>query len=119
MRVDGVLRAVAAPAQALISRLKITSGLNIAERRLPQDGGARLRIGRAEIDVRVAMLPTQHGESAVIGLLLSDRPHRARRNRRLVVEAASSDLVADRVQSLGLIFIDNEAPAALARKSRG
>jgi len=77
MRVDGVLRAVAAPlgapGQALISRLKILAGLNIAERRLPQDGGARLKVGRAEIDVRVATLPTQHGESAVIRLLPRDR----------------------------------------------
>ena len=77
MRVDGVLRAVAAPAgappQALISRIKILSGLNIAERRLPQDGGARLKAGRTEIDVRVATLPTQHGESAVIRLLPRDR----------------------------------------------
>jgi general secretion pathway protein E len=77
MRVDGVLRAVAAPAnappQALISRLKILAGLNIAERRLPQDGGARMRVGRVEIDVRVATLPTQHGETAVIRLLPRDR----------------------------------------------
>ena len=62
-----------APAQALISRLKILAGLNIAERRLPQDGGARLKVGRGEIDVRVATLPTQHGESAVIRLLPRDR----------------------------------------------
>ncbi|MDE3176969.1 MAG: type II/IV secretion system protein [Pseudomonadota bacterium] len=77
MRVDGVLRAVAAPAgappQALISRIKILAGLNIAERRLPQDGGARLKAGRIEVDVRVATLPTQHGESAVIRLLPRDR----------------------------------------------
>ena len=77
MRVDGVLRAVAAPAdappQALISRLKILSGLNIAERRLPQDGAARLKVGRVELDVRVATSPTPHGESAVIRLLPRDR----------------------------------------------
>ncbi|MGD0719795.1 MAG: GspE/PulE family protein [Roseiarcus sp.] len=77
MRVDGVLRAVATPAaappQALISRIKILAGLNIAERRLPQDGGARLKVGRAEIDVRVATLPAHHGESAVIRLLPRDR----------------------------------------------
>ena len=77
MRVDGLLRAApapaGAPAQALISRLKILAGLNIAERRLPQDGGARLKVGRAEIDVRVATLPSQHGESAVIRLLPRDR----------------------------------------------
>jgi general secretion pathway protein E len=77
MRVDGLLRAVAAPAgvlpQALISRIKILSGLNIAERRLPQDGAARLRVAGSDIDVRVATMPTQHGESAVIRLLPRDR----------------------------------------------
>src|SRR6185437_8018014 len=77
MRVDGLLRAVAAPAgalpQALISRIKILSGLNIAERRLPQDGAARLRVARSEIDIRVATMPTQHGESAVLRLLPRDR----------------------------------------------
>ena len=77
MRVDGLLRAVAAPAnalpQALISRIKILAGLNIAERRLPQDGAARLKVGRSEIDIRVATMPAQHGESAVIRLLPRDR----------------------------------------------
>jgi general secretion pathway protein E len=77
MRVDGLLRAVPAPIgalpQALISRIKILSGLNIAERRLPQDGAARLRVAGSEIDVRVATMPTQHGESAVIRLLPRDR----------------------------------------------
>jgi general secretion pathway protein E len=77
MRVDGLLRAVPAPAralpQALISRIKILAGLNIAERRLPQDGAARMRVARSEIDIRVATMPTQHGESAVIRLLPRDR----------------------------------------------
>jgi general secretion pathway protein E len=77
MRVDGLLRSVPAPVgalpQALISRIKILSGLNIAERRLPQDGAARVRVGRSEIDIRVATMPTQHGESAVLRLLPRDR----------------------------------------------
>jgi len=77
MRIDGLLRAVAAPAdalpQAVISRIKILAGLNIAERRLPQDGAARLRVARTDIDIRVAIMPTQHGESAVIRLLPKDR----------------------------------------------
>jgi general secretion pathway protein E len=77
MRVDGLLRAVPTPSgvlpQALISRIKILAGLNIAERRLPQDGAARVRVARAEFDVRVANMPTQHGESAVIRLLPRDR----------------------------------------------
>jgi general secretion pathway protein E len=77
MRVDGLLRAMPAPSgippQALISRVKILAGLNIAERRLPQDGAARIRVSRAELDVRVATMPTQAGESAVIRLLPRDR----------------------------------------------
>ncbi|HWM46437.1 MAG TPA: GspE/PulE family protein [Xanthobacteraceae bacterium] len=77
MRVDGLLRPVPAPAgalpQAVISRIKILAGLNIAERRLPQDGAARVRVARAELDMRVAVMPTQHGEAAVIRLLPRDR----------------------------------------------
>jgi general secretion pathway protein E len=77
MRVDGILRPVATPTgvlpQAVISRIKIVASLDIAERRLPQDGAARLRVGRADIDIRVAIMPTQHGESAVIRILPKDR----------------------------------------------
>jgi general secretion pathway protein E len=77
MRIDGLLRIVPTPSgvppQAVISRIKILAGLNIAERRLPQDGAARVKIARAEIDMRVAIMPTQHGESAVIRLLPRDR----------------------------------------------
>jgi general secretion pathway protein E len=77
MRVDGLLRTVAAPAhvppQAVVSRVKILAGLNIAERRLPQDGAARLRAARTDIDIRVATMPTQHGEAAVLRLLPRDR----------------------------------------------
>ena len=69
MRVDGLLRPVAAPAgvlpQAVISRIKIVANLNIAERRLPQDGAARLRAGRTDIDIRVAIMPMQHGSAVV------------------------------------------------------
>ena len=76
-RLDGLLRPVPTPAgvlpQAVISRIKILAGLNIAERRLPQDGAARFRVGKAEIDIRVAIMPTQHGEAAVIRLLQRDR----------------------------------------------
>jgi len=77
MRVDGILRNVSfsadAPAQAVVSRIKILAGLNIAERRLPQDGAARTRAGRTEIDIRIATMPTQQGESVVIRLLPRDR----------------------------------------------
>jgi general secretion pathway protein E len=73
LRVDGLLRAVPAPpvgmARGLLSRLKIMAGLNITERRLPQDGRARIVVGGAEIDLRIATMPTMHGESAVVRLL--------------------------------------------------
>ena len=77
LRIDGLLRPVVALSgvlpQAVVSRIKIIANLNIAERRLPQDGAARLRAGRTEIDIRVAIMPTQHGESAVIRILPKDR----------------------------------------------
>ena len=77
MRIDGLLRPVTAPAgvlpQAVLSRIKIIASLNIAERRLPQDGAARVKAGRTDIDIRVAIMPTQHGESAVIRILPKDR----------------------------------------------
>src|SRR5882757_9648387 len=73
IRVDGMLKPVASPpitmAKGILSRLKIMSGLNITERRLPQDGRARIVVGGAEIDLRVATMPTMHGESAVVRLL--------------------------------------------------
>ena len=73
LRIDGLLKAVPAPpmsmARGLLSRLKIMAGLNITERRLPQDGRARLVVGGTEIDLRVATMPTMHGESAVVRLL--------------------------------------------------
>jgi len=77
LRIDGLLRAIPAPPgvlpQAIISRIKILAGLNIAERRLPQDGAARLHVARSDLDIRVAIMPTQHGESAVMRLLPKDR----------------------------------------------
>jgi general secretion pathway protein E len=73
LRVDGLLKAIPPPpmsmAKALLSRLKIIAGLNITERRLPQDGRARIVVSGAEIDLRIATTPTMHGESAVIRLL--------------------------------------------------
>jgi general secretion pathway protein E len=72
-RVDGTLRPVVQPNKALhaalISRLKIMAELDIAEKRLPQDGRISLRIGGRAIDVRVSTLPSAHGERAVLRLL--------------------------------------------------
>jgi general secretion pathway protein E len=72
-RVDGTLREVVQPNKALhaalISRLKIMAELDIAEKRMPQDGRISLRIGGRAIDVRVSTLPSSHGERAVLRLL--------------------------------------------------
>lgn len=72
-RVDGTLRDVVTPRKALhaalISRIKIMAHLDIAEKRLPQDGRIALRVGGRPIDVRVSTLPTGHGERAVLRLL--------------------------------------------------
>ena len=72
-RVDGNLREVVQPNRALhaalISRLKIMADLDIAERRMPQDGRISLRIGTRAVDVRVSTLPSAHGERAVLRLL--------------------------------------------------
>jgi general secretion pathway protein E len=75
-RVDGVLRDVEAPpsrsSAAVISRIKIMAKLNIAERRLPQDGRISVRIQGKELDLRVSTVPTLFGESVVIRLLDKD-----------------------------------------------
>jgi type II secretory ATPase GspE/PulE/Tfp pilus assembly ATPase PilB-like protein len=72
-RVDGVLQDAPSPplhlAPALVSRLKIMSELDIAERRIPQDGRLRLRFQDRQVDVRISTLPTLHGESVVLRLL--------------------------------------------------
>ena len=72
-RIDGTLREVVSPHRALhaalISRLKIMADLDIAEKRLPQDGRISLRLGQRAIDVRVSTLPGAHGERAVLRLL--------------------------------------------------
>jgi general secretion pathway protein E len=72
-RIDGVLREVEAPpsrfSAAVISRVKIMARLNIAERRLPQDGRVKLAIRGKDIDLRVSTVPTMHGESVVLRVL--------------------------------------------------
>jgi len=72
-RIDGVLEEGESPPQnltaAVISRVKIMAKLNIAERRLPQDGRIMLRVQGKELDLRVSTMPTSHGESVVMRLL--------------------------------------------------
>ncbi len=74
-RIDGVLQDVPVPATlkrfqpAIVSRVKILSHLNIAEKRLPQDGRIKVRIEDAEVDIRVSIIPMLHGEAVVMRLL--------------------------------------------------
>ncbi|WP_281173789.1 type II secretion system ATPase GspE [Deferrisoma camini] len=72
-RIDGVLYPVLTPPKALqapiTSRVKVMAGLDIAEKRLPQDGRIRIKIAGKDIDIRVSVLPTAHGERVVLRLL--------------------------------------------------
>jgi general secretion pathway protein E len=72
-RIDGVLYEIIKPPKrfqaSIISRVKIMAGLNIAEKRLPQDGRIRIKIAGKDIDVRVSIIPTAHGERVVMRLL--------------------------------------------------
>jgi len=76
-RVDGVLHEISVPGtikqfqSSIVSRIKIISNLNIAERRLPQDGRARIKVAGREYDLRVSILPTPHGETVNLRILSS------------------------------------------------
>ena len=78
-RVDGILREVLEPprilAPLIISRIKVMARLDIAEKRLPQDGRITLYIGGRAVDVRVSTMPTNHGERAVLRLLDKQSAH--------------------------------------------
>ena len=75
-RVDGILREVLEPRAALapllVSRIKVMARLDIAEKRLPQDGRVSLRVGGHEVDVRISTIPSQYGERVVMRLLDRD-----------------------------------------------
>jgi general secretion pathway protein E len=74
-RIDGVLQEVPVPAQikafqpAIVSRVKILSHLNIAEKRVPQDGRIKIRLDNSDVDIRVSVIPMLHGEAVVMRLL--------------------------------------------------
>ena len=73
MRIDGILREFSAPQKkyynAIVSRIKIMSDLDIAERRLPQDGKCKIKVNGNRVDVRVSMIPTVYGEKVVMRML--------------------------------------------------
>jgi type IV pilus assembly protein PilB len=107
-RVDGLLRDVMTiprnAAAATVSRIKIVSGLDIAERRRPQDGRAKLTVDRMTVEARISTLPTLHGEKVVIRLLprSDDVPMLSKTG----LTAAQRELVnAALVQAQGLVLI--------------
>lgn len=77
-RIDGLLQEVPVPSQikrfqpAIVSRIKILSNLDIAEKRVPQDGRIKIRVKRSDIDIRVSVIPMLHGEAVVMRLLRQD-----------------------------------------------
>jgi protein transport protein HofB len=77
LRIDGVLQAIASPpfslAARITARLKIMGQLDIAERRLPQDGQLSVQLDKASFSMRVSTLPTLHGEKVVLRILQTDR----------------------------------------------
>ena len=93
-RIDGILRMMVEPRRALapllVSRIKVMARLDIAERRLPQDGRVSLRVGGHEVDVRVSTIPSQYGERVVMRIL--DREATRLGLDRLGMSARDSDL---------------------------
>ena len=108
VRVDGVLRVIpaprAAPARALVSRIKILAGLNIAEHRQPQDGRMRITVRSRDFDVRVATMPTTRGEAAILRLL--DRGGRLVAFADLGFNARDRSVLTDKLtQPHGMIVV--------------
>jgi type IV pilus assembly protein PilB len=106
-RVDGTLYEMAPPPVHLsipiISRVKVMSNMNIAERRVPQDGRIVKQVGDRQVDMRVSTLPTQHGESVVLRVL--DRSSINLSLENLALPAAIYEYVCDTIEKPNGIFI--------------
>jgi len=107
-RIDGLLHEVVAPPlrlhPTLVSRVKIMAGLDIAERRLPQDGRIRLRVAGRDVDVRVSVVPTAFGERVVLRLL--DRANALLDLEDLGLAPATAAAVAQLLgQSHGIVLV--------------
>ena len=107
LRVDGLLRNIPPPpadmARAIVSRVKILAGLNIAERRLPQDGRARVTVRGHELDLRVATMPTAQGEAAILRVL--ERNQRLLDFAKLGLDARDRGIVEHHLNSAHGLFI--------------
>lgn len=108
LRIDGILIETAAVErhlyEGIVSRLKILAGMDISERRLPQDGRIRQKAAGRSIDIRVASAPTVHGETLVLRLL-DNSQHLARLDRLALPTLARERLEAALDQPNGLILV--------------
>lgn len=106
-RVDGALYEMAPPpvhlANPVISRVKVMAGMNIAERRVPQDGRIVMKLGNASVDMRVNSLPTQYGESVVMRVL--DRNSVSLDLNNLNLSPALHEYIIDTVNKPNGIFV--------------
>jgi len=107
-RIDGILYNILTPPKRLqssmTSRIKIMAGLDIAEKRLPQDGRISVRIAGKEIDIRVSVIPTAHGERLVLRLL--DKQHLLLNLNDLGFSKKALEMVQDLIQlSHGIILV--------------
>ncbi len=106
-RVDGALYEMAPPpihlANPVISRVKVMAGMNIAERRVPQDGRIVMKLGKASVDMRVNSLPTQYGESVVMRVL--DRNSVSLDLNNLNLHPALHEYIIDTVNKPNGIFV--------------
>ncbi|MFT7464948.1 MAG: general secretion pathway protein E [Pseudohongiellaceae bacterium] len=107
-RIDGVLYDMEAPPKkyqdAIISRIKVMGKLDIAERRLPQDGRASLRLGESDVDVRISTVPTTNGERVVMRLL--DKTARVYRLGEIGLDADNEAILREYVEyTHGVIFV--------------
>lgn len=107
LRVDGALYEMAPPpvhlANPVISRVKVMAGMNIAERRVPQDGRIVMKLGEHSVDMRVNSLPTQYGESVVMRVL--DRGSVSLNLDNLNLEPALHEYIIDTVNKPNGIFV--------------
>jgi general secretion pathway protein E len=107
-RIDGVLYDMEAPPKkfqdAVISRIKVMGKMDIAERRLPQDGRATLRLGEADVDVRISTVPTTQGERVVMRLL--DKSARVYRLSEIGLDKHNEEILRHYVKyTHGVIFV--------------
>jgi general secretion pathway protein E len=107
-RIDGILYDIISPPKrfqpVIISRVKIMAGLNIAEKRLPQDGRIRIRLAGKDVDIRVSIVPTAHGERVVMRLL--DKTTTVLHLEQLGLVGAKHELVNKLIkQSHGIVLV--------------